>query len=43
MRTRSYPHNATNQGRTHPFGAHGILLALPLSAALWFMIVLPFV
>jgi hypothetical protein len=26
----------------HPFGAHGILLALPLSIVLWAVIIAPF-
>jgi hypothetical protein len=28
--------------RTHPFGEHGVLMALPLSLALWVLIALPF-
>lgn len=31
-----------NGPRRHPFGAHGVLLALPLSIALWTLIALPF-
>lgn len=34
MRIFHYP----NADR-HPYGAHGILLALPLAAALWAMII----
>lgn len=29
--------------RWHPFGAHGVILALPVSLVLWSLIVLPFV
>ena len=28
--------------RRHPFGAHGVLLALPLSIVLWLLIAVPF-
>lgn len=28
--------------RRHPFGAHGVLLALPLSLAAWLIILKPF-
>jgi hypothetical protein len=35
--TKHYPK------RSHPYGAHGILLALPLSVALWLLIALPFI
>ena len=31
------------RSRTHPFGEHGILLALPISVALWALIIMPFV
>jgi hypothetical protein len=33
MRVFNYP-----SAKSHPFGEHGILLALPLSAALWALI-----
>ncbi|TCQ03010.1 hypothetical protein C8J40_1136 [Sphingomonas sp. PP-CC-3A-396] len=35
--------NARHSNRRHPFGAHGVLLAVPTSIALWVLIVLPFV
>lgn len=43
MANATFSRAVRNGPRHHPFGAHGVLLALPLSIALWLLIALPFV
>ena len=42
MRTASTGTKTPWAKRYHPFGEHGVLLALPLSLALWALIAVPF-
>lgn len=42
MANATFSRDAHTSARPHPFGAHGMLLALPISVALWLLIALPF-
>ncbi len=43
MASAFFNQNSKVSPRRHPFGAHGVLLALPLSVALWVLLALPFI
>jgi hypothetical protein len=42
MRTAYIQSKSSKSLSQHPFGEHGVLLALPISVALWVLIVMPF-
>ncbi|MDE0879616.1 MAG: hypothetical protein OSB00_13285 [Sphingomonas bacterium] len=43
MATSAHSVRHPKKSRHHPFGEHGVLLALPISAILWAVLVLPFI
>ena len=43
MADATFSRDVRIEPRRYPYGEHGILLALPISIALWLLIALPFI